>query len=210
MLAAPVSRVTAALYDRALRRVERAGLGLWRRELLSGLSGRVLEIGAGTGANLDLYPPTVTELVLAEPDPHMRRRLAARAARCGRRASVTAAAGEHLPYPDAHFDAAVSTLVLCSVDDPAAVLRELRRVLRPDGSLVLIEHVRAEPASRRARWQRRLEPAWRRLAGNCHLTRDTAGTLAAASFDLSALVADEMAEAPGIVRPVIRGVLTLR
>lgn len=202
-----MNRIVAAIYDRAMAGVEQGGLFQWRRELLCGLDGRVLEVGAGTGANVDLYPPAVTELVLAEPDRHMRRRLAARAARLHRPSGVIAAAAEHLPYPDGHFDAVVSTLVLCSVEDPATAVSELRRVLRPGGRLVVIEHVRAQPGSRRARWQRWLEPAWKHVAGNCHLTRDTAATLAAAGFDLTPLVAESMRKAPPIVRPTIRGVV---
>ncbi|HLI52739.1 MAG TPA: class I SAM-dependent methyltransferase [Acidimicrobiales bacterium] len=202
-----MNRLAAALYDRALAGVEEAGLRRWRRELLSGLSGRVIEIGAGTGANLDLYPPAVSGLVLVEPDRNMRRRLSARAARHRLTVEVVPDAAEHLPFPDGCFDAAVSTLVLCSAGDPAAVLRELRRVLRPGGTLVVIEHVGAGSGGTRARWQRRIEPAWKRLAGNCHLTRDTAAALADAGFDTSTLVAEDMPRAPGIVRPTIRGVL---
>lgn len=203
--------VVAALYDRAMSGVEGAGLSAWRAELLAGLAGRVLEIGAGTGRNLGFYPPAVNELVLIEPDANMRSRLE-RATRtqdrmAPRRVSVVDAPAERLPFPDDHFDGAVSTLVLCSVGDPARVLAELKRVLRPDGELVVIEHVEAPHGTSTARWQRRLEPAWKRLAGNCHLTRDTAAALEAAGFDPAPLRRAGMAKAPGIVRNTIRGVL---
>lgn len=201
-----MNRISAALYDRTMAGVEAAGVASWRDELLAGLEGRVIEIGAGTGANLDHYPPAVSELVLAEPDPRMRARLHTRVARHPRRALVVTAPAERLPYPDGHFDAAVSTLVLCSVADPAAALGELHRVLRPGGRLVLIEHVRAQPGTRRARWQHLVEPVWKRLAGNCHLTRDTAAALADAGFDPSGLQTASMRKAPPVIRPTIRGV----
>lgn len=126
-------RLFAAAYDRGLKATEEAGLGEMRRELLAGASGRVLEIGAGTGVNLDLYPAAVNELTLVEPDPHMAKRLRARLAASSRPASVLEAPGEALPLPDGGFDVAVATLVLCTVPDPAATLAELRRVLAPGG-----------------------------------------------------------------------------
>ena len=202
-----MNRLVAALYDRAMADVEAAGVSQWRRELLGGLSGRVVEIGAGTGRNVAFYPPGVSELVLAEPDRHMRSRLRARVASSGRSARVVDAPAEALPFDDGYFDAAVSTLVLCSVREPGLALSELRRVLRPGGEVVVIEHVRAEAGSRRAAWQRRLEPAWKRLAGNCHLTRDSAGSLEAAGFDVSELRAESMRKAPGVARPTVRGVV---
>ncbi len=137
-------RLFAAAYDRSLKRTEEAGLGEMRRRLLADAAGRVVEIGAGTGVNLDLYPEAVTELVLVEPDPHMAKRLRARLAASSRRATVLEAPAERLPHPDSSFDLAVATLVLCTVPDPAATLAELRRVLVPGGRLALIEHVRAE------------------------------------------------------------------
>lgn len=204
-----MNRLAAALYDRAMANLEAAGLAQWRQELLSGLSGRVLEIGAGTGRNLDLYPPAVTELVLTEPDRHMRARLEARTAGTGRSLQVIDAPAEALPFPDGHFDAVVSTLVLCSVQRPRQAAAEMRRVLAPGGRLAAIEHVGAEPASRRARWQAGIEPVWRRVAGNCHLTRDTASTLREAGFDTTGLRAESMRKAPAVVRPTIRGQLSV-
>jgi ubiquinone/menaquinone biosynthesis C-methylase UbiE len=204
-----MNRLVAALYDRAMANLEAAGLSQWRRELLSPLQGRVLEIGAGTGRNLEMYPAAVTELVLAEPDRHMRARLESRARGARPSVEVIEAPAEALPFPDGHFDAAVSTLVLCSVQDPSRAASELRRVIRPGGRLVVIEHVGAEPGSRRARWQAGIEPVWKRVAGNCHLTRNTAATLSEAGFDVAPLKAESMPKAPAVVRPTVRGYLPM-
>src|SRR5689334_6732321 len=133
-----MSLLSAAFYDRFMRGSEEACLAQWRAELLAGLSGAVLEIGAGTGATLPAYPPAVTRLVLAEPDPHMRRKLAAKAAG---RAEVSDASAESLPFPAESFDAVVCSLVLCSVDNQLAALERIRRVLKPGGRLVFLEHV---------------------------------------------------------------------
>jgi ubiquinone/menaquinone biosynthesis C-methylase UbiE len=200
-------RLFAAMYDRSLKASEEAGLGEMRRELLAGAAGRVLELGAGTGLNLDLYPEAVEELVLVEPDPHMAKRLRARLAASSRRASVLEAPAERLPQADASFDIAVATLVFCTIPDPAAALAELRRVLVPGGRLLLIEHVRAnDPAL--ARWQDRLEMPWRFFGDGCHCNRDTGATLAAAGFDPDGLERAKLPKAPPIVRPLIRGTVT--
>jgi ubiquinone/menaquinone biosynthesis C-methylase UbiE len=197
-------RLFAAMYDRGLKATEEAGLGEMRRQLLAGASGRVVELGAGTGVNVDLYPAAVEELVLVEPDPHMAKRLRARVAASPRPATIAEAPGERLPLPDDSFDVAVATLVLCTVPDPAAALAELRRVLVPGGRLLLIEHVRAEQADT-ARWQDRLEKPWRFLADGCHCNRDTAATLSAAGFEAVELEHGVMPKAPPIVRPLLRG-----
>lgn len=197
-------RLFAAAYDRMLSGAEEAGLEEMRRQLLAGAAGRVLELGAGTGVNLDLYPAAVTELALVEPDPHMAKRLRARLDRSSRQATVLEAPAERLPYPDHSFDVAVVTLVLCTVPDPAAALAELRRVLVPGGRLLLIEHVRAEEPGT-ARWQDRLEKPWRFCGDGCHCNRDTAATLAAAGFETGGLERGQLPKSPPIVRPLIRG-----
>ncbi|MHB8219090.1 MAG: class I SAM-dependent methyltransferase [Acidimicrobiales bacterium] len=194
----------AALYDRFMRGVEEACLRQWRTELLADLDGRVLEVGAGTGVNLDLYPSTVTELVLTEPDRHMRGRLVAEAGRRG--ATVLEAPAERLPFADCSFDAVVSTLVLCSVHDPDAALASIHRVLRPGGHLVFIEHVAAVDRPTRLAWQRRFEPGWRLVAGNCHLTRRTEEAIVTSGFVLDRITRESMRKAPGVVRPTIRGI----
>ncbi|MGD9736225.1 MAG: class I SAM-dependent methyltransferase [Solirubrobacterales bacterium] len=200
-------RLFAALYDRSLKATEEGGLGEMRRQLLAGATGRVLELGAGTGVNLDHYPPAVSELVLVEPDPHMAKRLRARLRASPRRATVLESPGERLPFADGEFDLAVATLVLCTVPDPTATLAELRRVLAPGGRLLLIEHVRAGDR-RLARWQDRLQTPWRFLADGCHCNRDTAASLAAAGFDTAELQAAQLPKAPPIVRPLIHGQVT--
>lgn len=195
----------AALYDRIMRRAEEAGLTQWRRDLLASLSGTVLEIGAGTGRNVSLFPSGLTSLVLAEPDRHMRARLAQMTADSGPGVEVIAAPAEDLPFADGTFDAVVSTLVLCSVRDQAAALGEIRRVLRPGGQFVFIEHVAATNLPRRLRWQRRVEPVWSRVSGNCHLTRRTADAIESAGFRFIQVESAGMRKAPAIVRPTIRG-----
>lgn len=198
----------AAVYDRMMRRVEGAGLGEWRRELLGSLSGVVLEIGAGTGANLGHYPASVERLVLTEPDRFMRARLQ-RAVGGGRphgvAVEVVEASAERLPFPDNGFDAVVGTLVLCSVPDPTAALAEVRRVLRPGGRLVFIEHVAASDRPTLARWQRRVEPVWKRVAGGCHLTRPTEALIAAAGLEPGTVDSARMPKGPALLGPVVRG-----
>jgi len=198
-----MSRLLAAIYDRLMKATEDACLSQWRAELLEPLSGAVLEVGGGTGANLAYYPPAVSRLVLAEPDPAMRRRLTRRA---GARAVVIDAGAEKLPFPDGSFDAVVCTLVLCSVRDPAAALAEIRRVLRPGGRFVFVEHVAADGNAGRLRWQRRIEPIWKRLMGNCHVTRRTEEAIRTAGFDLKDVKRESLRKAIPIARPSVRGV----
>ncbi len=211
-------RLFAALYDRGLARSEEAGVREMRRELLATAHGRVLELGAGTGLNLPFYPQAVSELVLLEPDPHMARRLRARLAESPWRrrgdgagvapATLVEASAERLPYPDAGFDAVVATLVLCTIPDPAAALAEARRVLKPGGRLLLLEHVRDQDPGRAAS-QDRFEQPWRFFADGCHCNRDTAATLAAAGFDVAALEHGHVPKAPAIVRPLLHGAVEL-
>lgn len=173
-------RLFAALYDLLAPAAERAYYGSRRAEVVGGAAGRVLEIGAGTGANLPYYPAG-TALVAAEPNPHMLRRARRRATRLRRPVAWVQAAAESLPFEDESFDAVVSTLVLCSVGEPEAAARELWRVLRPGGMLRLIEHVRAEEPAL-ARWQDRVTPIWRRLGAGCHPNRPTLAILERAGF----------------------------
>ncbi len=198
----------AAIYDRFMEASERACLASWRAELLSSAAGEVLEIGAGTGANLPHYPAQLDRLVMAEPDRFMMRKLARRLAlreRALRVEPVTASA-ESLPFADASFDVVVSTLVLCSVADLDRALVELRRVLRPGGRLLFLEHVAAgEDRPDRLTWQRRIEPVWRRVAGNCHLTRVTDRAIERAGFEIEELRRESVRKALPWVRPSIRG-----
>lgn len=197
----------SAIYDRFMAGAEVACLDAWRGELLGGVAGEVLEIGAGTGANLQHYPAAVTRLVLAEPDPHMRAKLEAKVSgERSRRIELSSASADALPFADASFDVVVSTLVLCSVPDPARTLGEIRRVLAPGGAFVFLEHVAAENRPSRLAWQRRVEPFWRRLAGNCHLTRRTGDAIRDAGFSIESEVRESMRKAMPLTRPSIRGV----
>jgi ubiquinone/menaquinone biosynthesis C-methylase UbiE len=184
-------------------RAERRGIGERRRTLLADLGGAVLEIGSGTGASLPYYE-RATQVVALEPDESMASRLPARIAEAGVPVEVVRASAESLPFPDETFDAAVSAFVLCSVRDPRVVLAEVRRVLKPDGKLVLLEHVLGD--GRTARWQHRLTPLHRKLAGNCHLDRDTKTTVAAAGFDVSDVEPTELPGTHALVRPGLQGV----
>ncbi len=154
-----------------------------RRKTLAGLRGRVVEIGAGNGANFAHYPSTVDEVVAVEPEPTMREGAQEAAAAAPVRVEVVDALGDALPYEDASFDAAVACLVLCSVPDQARVLAELHRVVRPGGELRFYEHVHAHRQPMRAA----LEVAdrstlWPRMLGGCHPTRETGAAIAAAGF----------------------------
>ena len=198
----------SALYDRGLKATEEAGLREMRREVLAEASGRTIDIGAGTGANLELFPDAVTELVLAEPDPHMAKRLRRKLDESDRRAELVEAPAEDLPFEDSSFDTAVFTLVLCTVPDPTAALAEAARVLRPGGRMLFIEHVRAEDAGL-ARWQDRLERPWRFLGDGCHCNRDTVAAIEASPLSLQHLERGRMPKAPPIVKPLARGAAML-
>lgn len=195
----------AAVYDRIMARTEASCLQQWRAELLGGLTGEVAELGAGTGANIEHYGEAVTRLVLTEPDVHMRRHLQRRAALSALHVAVVDAGAEALPFSDESLDAVVATLVFCSVHDPAVALSEAHRVLRPGGRLVFIEHVAAPAGTGRRTWQRRAEPIWKHVAGNCRLTRDTAASIGAAGFEMEHLDEASIRGAMPLIRPSIRG-----
>jgi ubiquinone/menaquinone biosynthesis C-methylase UbiE len=204
-----MSRFLAAVYDGFMRETERACLSAWRSELLHDLAGDVAEVGAGTGLNLPHYPPSVTRLLLAEPDRAMRQRLAARRSLepgRPRRVDIVDARAERLPFANASLDAVVGTLVLCTVRDPSVVLAEVRRVLKPGGAYVFLEHGPAEPGSSRLRWQRRIEPAWRVLVDGCRLTRRADQALEAAGFRIESSRRESMRKTWPILRPTIRGI----
>jgi ubiquinone/menaquinone biosynthesis C-methylase UbiE len=193
----------ALTYDRQMAKTEKAGLRAFRERLLAGLSGDVLEIGAGTGANLSCYGPAISSLTLTEPRPPMLRRLEHAAREHRPSARVLRAPAEDLPFNDHTFDAAVSTLVLCGVDDQPRALRELRRVLRPGGQLLFIEHLRADDAGT-ARLQDRMN--WlNRLVVCCDCNRPTLDSIKAAGFTLTRLEHTALPKAPRFVRPSIVG-----
>jgi SAM-dependent methyltransferase len=174
--------VKERIYDRAMTRLDARGLGERRDRLAAGDLGDVLEIGAGTGLNLPRYRGA-RRVVALEPDPRFRSRLAARAGRAPVPAEVVAGVAEDLPFPDATFDTVVCSLALCSVGNLDRAVAEIARVLRPGGAVHLLEHVRG--TGRLARWQRRLTPLHRRIAGGCHLDRDPLGALSDAGFSVA-------------------------
>jgi SAM-dependent methyltransferase len=194
----------ARSYDRLTKSSEDAGLRERRRALLARAEGRTLEIGAGTGVNLELYPDSVTELVLTEPDEHMRRQLERKLTAIGRRTEVLDAGAEDLPLPDASVDTVVATLVFCTISDPGAALSEVARVLKPGGRMLFMEHVRADEP-KVARWQDRLERPWGWFGRGCHPNRDTLATIDASSLEIAGVERDQMPKAPPIVRPMIAG-----
>ena len=198
------ARAFAAVYEPFLWVGEQAGLRNHRKELLERSTGYTIEIGAGTGLNLAHYPDDLDDLVLVEPDAAMRRRLADRLAHSRRRARLVDAPAEQLPFPDGSIDTVVSTLVLCTVDAPDLALQEIVRVLKPDGQLLFIEHVRSESPSL-ARWQDRLANPWRRFARGCRCNRATSELMVAFGFELEDLDDTSWRAMPPIVRPLIIG-----
>lgn len=197
--------LVAQFYDLVMRRVERLCLHNLRAELLRDLAGEVAEIGAGTGTNLPYYPPGLKRLVLCEPDPSMRAKLQDALCREPKgRAFILACSAEYLALADASVDYLVSSLALCSVADQRQALDEAYRVLRPGGSLVLMEHVAATPQSRLYFWQRFWQPLWKMAACNCHLTRRTAQLVTEVGFTLD-VRQEFMRGAPAIAAPMIVG-----
>lgn len=196
-------RLFAAVYDTINSPVERQILGPRRAELVGELTGEVLDVGAGTGANLPHYR-RAARVVAAEPDPAMRARLVARQGEATVPVEVSDAGAEALPFADARFDAAVCTLVLCTIGDPDRALTELRRVLKPGGRLVVLEHVRATDGL--AAWQDRLAPLWSRLAAGCRPNRDTHAAIERAGFGFERFESFEPLPRWVLTRTMLQGV----
>lgn len=197
-------KVVAAVYDRFMLPTETHGLRERREALLTGARGDVLEIGAGTGANLAFYPDDLASLTLTEPSGPMAAKLRAKLADDTREAKVIETAAERLPLPDQSIDTVVCTLVLCTVKDLDGALAEIRRVLKPDGRLLFIEHVRsddADDARRQDRWAR----IWRIAGNGCVCNRETAAAIERAGFEIESLEHGRMPKANAIVRPLIQG-----
>ena len=184
---------------------EKGELGRRRRRLLEQAEGTVVEIGAGTGENFKHYGVAVHRVVATEPDPTMLRLAERRRRAAPVPVRLVAAAGEQLPLPAARADTVVVTLVLCSVADPAGVLAEAHRVLRPGGRLLFMEHVRAADDDPLARWQDRLAGPWSRLAGGCHPNRRTLEAIEAAGFDVGTVEAYDLRPGLPLVRPHVEG-----
>ena len=197
------SRLFALTYDRQMAKIEKAGLRALRRSLLAAASGDVLEIGGGTGANLPFYRPEAGSLTITEPETAMVRRLERRAREQAPQATVLRAPAEDLPFEDDTFDIVVSTLVLCGVSDQPRALRQLRRVLRPGGQLLFIEHVRSDD-SRLAHHQDRMN--WlNRLVMRCDCNRPTLTSIQEAGFTVTDVEHLTLPKAPSFVRPLIAG-----
>ncbi|MCV7163007.1 class I SAM-dependent methyltransferase [Mycobacterium stomatepiae] len=196
-------RIMAWVYDPFVWVGELAGMRRRRRTVVSGARGRVVEIGAGTGLNIAHYPDGIDDLVLMEPEPAMRRKLARRLQRHARPARIVNAPAECLPLTDESVDTVVSTLVLCTVEDPERALREIARVLRPDGQLLFVEHVRAN-SRLLAAWQDYLFRPWRAFAGGCCCNRPTGELMRACGFAVTAEDA-VWRGMPRIVRPLMMG-----
>ena len=196
--------VFSALYDPLLWVGERAGMARRREDLLAHAEGRVLELGAGTGLNLPHYPDGLAELTLTEPAEPMIAKLERRARRSANDCRVVAAGAEELPFEENSFDTVVSTLVLCTVDDPRAVIAEIDRVLRPGGELLFLEHVRSD-SNRLARWQDRLHRPWHAFAAGCHANRATVDLLRDSPLKVEAVNHDRWSWMPALVHPLAIG-----
>lgn len=185
------SAVSRPLFARAFpamsRALEAGGIAGHRQELMAGLAGEVIDVGAGAGASFGHYPPAVTRVLAVEPEPRLRALAAAAAQAAAVPVEVSGGLAGALPAADASYDAAVISFVLCSVPDQDAALAEIRRVLRPGGTLCFLEHVRAGTPGI-ARMQRALEvTVWPHLFGGCHLSRDTAAAIERAGFTITSL-----------------------
>jgi ubiquinone/menaquinone biosynthesis C-methylase UbiE len=202
MVSARGHPIFAALYDHLIGVAERNFLRPHRAWLAGELTGRVLDVGSGTGLSFAHYSAGA-DVVGVEPDPHMLQRARPRAEALGRRIPLLEACAEALPFPDASFDAAVSALVLCTVQDLEQALGELRRVLRPGGTLRFLEHVRS-PSPGWARFQDAVTPLWSRLGGGCRPNRDTLAAIERAGFRIAEI--EQYAKGPYPVRVFVRGV----
>jgi ubiquinone/menaquinone biosynthesis C-methylase UbiE len=197
-------RVFAHVYDTAFVLAERQGFRDVRKELVGQSKGRVVELGAGTGLNLDHYPETVSELLLTEPDPHMAAKLRQRTSSLSLVARVVEAPAEELPFDDASVDTVVSTLVLCTVRNPRQALAEVKRILRPGGLLLFAEHVRSA-SLRAARWQDRLNTPWSWYACGCQCNRETMSDIRGTPFRVGEVRHDRLRWISPVVRPLIVG-----
>lgn len=197
------SRFTAALYVPFTWAGEKLGMAARRRNLLAEADGTVLEIGAGTGLNLPHYPAGLAELVLVEPGEPMADRIDLAKAPPDVPTKLIRAAAEQLPFADDSFDTVVSTLVLCTVSDPARAVAEIARVLKPGGRLLFLEHVGADSGWRRA-LQRRSARAWAAFADGCRCDRPTLATIEG-QLQVESLERGRWRAMPAIVKPLVWG-----
>lgn len=199
--------VFARFYARVSKAAEAKGTAEHRDELLAGLTGRVIEVGAGNGLNFRHYPSSVTEVVAVEPESYLRQRAEEAAKAASVAVTVLDGTADQLPADDATFDAGVASLVLCSVHEQSIALAELRRVIRPGGELRFYEHVVSD-RPRFARVQRALDrTVWPIVGGGCHASRDTLAAIHAAGFTVEQSRSFEFRPAPAIpIAPHILGV----
>lgn len=197
-------RVFAVGYDFAMAGPEKAVLSGHRKTLLGQVYGSVLELGGGTGANLPYFGEAVTELVVTEPEDAMVLRLEKNLVGYRLPAKVVRAPAEDLPFEAETFDFVVSILVLCTVDDTARALAEVRRVLKPGGRLVFVEHIRSDDL-RLARWQDRLHRVWLQVGYGCHCNRTTMESIERAGFSFNYVDHDRLRKAVPIIQPLIVG-----
>lgn len=193
----------AAIYNFVNRRLEAKVLSKFRPLIAGEASGRILEIGAGTGANFAYYP-SASNVVAVEPDPFMLRRARKQADELGLEVEFRQALAEALPFDDRTFDTVVATLVFCTVTDPDRAFAEVKRVLKPDGTFRFIEHVRASDGLA-VRAQNVLTPLWRRIGAGCHLNRPTVESIEAAGFEIT-----ELHQQPMPLTPLVIGVARLK
>jgi ubiquinone/menaquinone biosynthesis C-methylase UbiE len=179
--------------------MQSAQLGKWRAQAVADAHGRVLEIGIGSGLNFPHYGREVREVVGVDPAPALLRRAARAGGWMPFKIRLLCQSAEHLPYPDQSFDCVVTTWTLCSIPDPLAALAEARRVLRPGGRLLFVEHGAAMGEPGLERWQRRLTPAWRCIAGGCHLDRRQDELIEEAGFVIETLETGHLLKAPRLV-----------
>ena len=200
------SLLIAKTYDFAMKGAEQRCLAKWRKEILAAARGDLLEIGAGTGMNIQHYPRQTSTITLSEPDFQMRKQLSRKVDKLkDQRINVIDWEAESVNRPDSSFDTIVSTLVLCSVNCQSSSLKEIYRLLRPGGSLLFMEHVISDQSKILA-WQHRIEPFWSFCAGDCRLTRDTGKAILSAGFNMEWLTEEPMLGAPAFVKRTIRGV----
>jgi ubiquinone/menaquinone biosynthesis C-methylase UbiE len=202
-----MSRFFAFIYDPMIAKTETACLHDWRKELLKNAYGNVLEVGAGTGANLRFYPEAVNHLIISEPDEFMRKRLLTKLDDSHIKSHNIKSFGmEDIDLVDNSVDCVVSTLVCCSVNSPQKSLGQVMRVLKPGGLFLFMEHVAAENNPKRLKWQNRINPIWKRISGNCHTNRETEKYMRETGFIIQKIEKASMRKAPAFVRPTIRGI----
>ena len=201
------SWLMAKVYDSFMGKTEEKYFSKWRSTLLGNLIGNVLEVGAGTGVNIYYYPSVISKLTLTEPNPNMLKILSKNAKqRNDITVEIHKATVEKLPFPDNSFDFVVCTFVMCSVISPQKSLSEILRVLKSGGKYIFIEHVANTENNRVYKWQKRIEPLWKFISGNCHMTRNTVKEIKASGFEILDLHTDHTRGLPPIINPFIRGI----